>query len=85
MNIEQMLRALTPEIYDRFKQAIEIGKWSDGRKLSAEQKELCLQAIIAYDIEHKPESERVGFIAPKKHTPCGSPAEPEFQPISWKH
>ena len=87
MDIEQILNALTPDIYHRFKQAIEIGKWPDGRKLSADQKELCLQAVIAYDLQNKPESERVGFIAPKAHTHCGSTSEPELEdkPISWKH
>ncbi|WP_288755829.1 DUF1315 family protein, partial [uncultured Pseudomonas sp.] len=43
----QMIENITPEIYESLKLAVEIGKWSDGRKLTAEQKELSLQAVIA--------------------------------------
>lgn len=66
MDIEQVLQAVTPDVYEKLKLAVEIGKWPDGRKLSTEQRATCLQAVIAYDSQHKPESERIGFIAPKK-------------------
>jgi hypothetical protein len=61
---------IDPEIYENLKCAVELGRWADGQKLTAEQKELCLQAIIAYDITYKEESLRTGSIA----TPvtCGS-------------
>ena len=57
-----MLRNISPEVYQSLKQAIELGKWSDGRKLTQEQKELSLQAIIAWEIENLPEEERTGYI-----------------------
>ncbi|MFP3570326.1 DUF1315 family protein, partial [Paraburkholderia sp. SIMBA_030] len=41
----QMIENITPEIYESLKTAVEIGKWSDGRKLTVEQKELSLQAV----------------------------------------
>lgn len=72
MDIEQVLQAVTPDVYEKLKRAVEIGKWPDGRKLSADQRATCLQAVITYDNQHKPESERVGFIASKKHQHCGS-------------
>mgnify|MGYP000552775598 FL=1 len=88
MNIEQVLRALTPDVYEKLKLAVEIGKWPDGRKLTAEQRGTCLQAVITYDSEHKPAAERVGFIAPKKHQHCGSAkgevAEAD-KPLKWQH
>lgn len=88
MDIEQALQALTPEVYEKLKLAVEIGKWSDGNKLSAEQRATCLQAVIAYDSKHKPEIERVGYIAPKKHQHCGSStgeiAEAD-KPLKWQH
>lgn len=88
MDIEQALQALTPDVYEKLKLAVEIGKWSDGRKLSAEQRATCLQAVIAYDGKHKPEAERVGYIAPKQHQHCGSTtgeiAEAD-KALKWQH
>lgn len=94
MDIEQVLQAVTPDVYEKLKLAVEIGKWPDGRKLSAEQRATCLQAVIAYDSQHKPESERIGFIAPKKHQHCGSTRgeiaeaddNPQAEkPLKWQH
>lgn len=48
MKIEQMIAAMTPEVYDKLKTAVELGKWADGTALTAEQKEHSLQAVIAY-------------------------------------
>ena len=62
MNKETVLASLTPEIVDKFRVAIEIGKWPDGRKLSAEQRETCMQAVMMWEHEHLEPSERVGFI-----------------------
>lgn len=62
MNYEQLIQAMTPEMHQSLKRAIELGKWPDGRKLTAEQSDICMRAVIAYDQEHKPENERVGYI-----------------------
>ncbi|MBU2254537.1 MAG: DUF1315 family protein, partial [Gammaproteobacteria bacterium] len=45
----EAIENITPEIYQSLKLAVEIGKWPDGRKLSQEQKELTLQALIAWE------------------------------------
>ncbi|SDR96494.1 hypothetical protein SAMN05216271_0841 [Halopseudomonas sabulinigri] len=60
-----MLRNITPEVYAALKLAVEIGKWSDGRKLTQEQKELCLQAMIAWEQDNLPEEERTGYMGPQ--------------------
>ena len=62
MQFQEVINTMTPEIYGNMKTAIEIGKWPDGRKLTSEQRELCLQAIIAYEAKHIPETERTGYI-----------------------
>jgi len=62
MTYEQLIQAMTPEMHQSLKRAVELGKWPDGRKLTPEQKDICLRAVIAYDVENKPEEERVGFI-----------------------
>ena len=63
MNFEDAVKQLDPEIYQRFKVAIELGKWPDGRVLTNEQKALCLQAVMLYESEHRvPEEQCVGYI-----------------------
>lgn len=62
MNIEQMLAVLNPEIVERLRTAVEIGKWPNGEPLTQEQRETCLQAVIAWEVKHLPEEERTGYI-----------------------
>ncbi|WFF42513.1 DUF1315 family protein [Salinicola endophyticus] len=63
MNFDRMVAQMTPEMYENFKQAIQLRKWPDGRPLSAEQTELCLEAVIKYEVIHAvPEAQRVGYL-----------------------
>jgi uncharacterized protein YeaC (DUF1315 family) len=48
MQVQQLLAAMSDDIYSKFKQAIETGKWLDGKPLSDEQRDTVLQAIILY-------------------------------------
>ena len=48
MNIEQMLAVLNPEIVERLKTAVEIGKWPNGIALTKEQRENRMQAVYAW-------------------------------------
>lgn len=61
-----VIENITPEIYENLKLAVEIGKWGDGRKLTAEQKELCMQALIAWESQHLPEDQRTGYMEVQK-------------------
>lgn len=65
----EMIQNITPDIYLSLRQSLEIGKWPDGRKLSDEQKELTMQAIIAWEIQNLPEEERTGYMGGQE---CGS-------------
>ncbi|MEE9099881.1 YeaC family protein [Pseudomonas sp. QE6] len=69
----EMIQNITPELYESLKLAVEIGKWPDGRKLSQEQKELSLQAVIAWEMKNLPEDQRTGYMGPQE---CESHAEP---------
>lgn len=62
MNIEQMLSVLNPEIVERLKTAVEIGKWPNGVVLTKEQRETCMQAVIAWELKNLPEDQRSGYI-----------------------
>ena len=62
MQVEQLLAAMTDDVYEKFKNAIETGKWLDGNPLSDEQKETVLQAVLLYQakIEQSEEHMTVG-------------------------
>lgn len=63
MTLEQLIRSLTPEIYQNLRTAVELGRWPDGRRLEQAQKELCMEAIIYFEQMHDlPMSERVGYM-----------------------
>ena len=58
---------ISEDIYEKFKSAVEIGKWENGQKITQQQREICMQAIIRYDLEHLPEEQRVGYVPPKNN------------------
>ncbi|TNF01902.1 MAG: DUF1315 family protein [Gammaproteobacteria bacterium] len=90
MDFQQLIDAITPEIYTNLKLAVETGKWPDGTRLTPEQREHSMQAIIAYDARHKSEEDRVGYVPPKqkqKAEPCASKHSNQGddpQPLKWQ-
>lgn len=83
MNVNELLQNLTPEIVQNLRRAIEIGKWPNGTRLTQEQRETCMQAVIAYEIKHLPEDQRTGYVPPKD-TPCAPGESDDDQPIKWQ-
>lgn len=57
-----VVRQLTPEIYENMRRAVELGRWPDGRVVSPQQRETCMQAMIAWEAEHVPEEQRTGYM-----------------------
>ncbi|NLJ12683.1 YeaC family protein [Denitrificimonas caeni] len=57
-----LIERITPETYKTLKLAMEIGKWGDGTKLTQEQKELTMQAMILWEQNNLPEEERTGYM-----------------------
>ena len=64
--VNELIESLTPSMVSDLKQAIELGKFPDGRVVSREQKELMIEATILYDALKLPQEERTGFIHRKK-------------------
>ena len=91
MNFQQMLDSITPDIYAKLKRAVEVGKWPDGRALTAEQREISLQAVIAYEQKNLQEHERRGYIdrgSKREGEMCGEghPHDDQVnaeQPLKW--
>ena len=52
MDAEQLLNAITPEVYDRLVYAVETGRWPEGTPLSQEQRDSCMQAVMLYQSKH---------------------------------
>ncbi len=89
MNIEQMLAVLNEDIINRFRTAVEIGKWENGVALTQEQRETCMQAVLIWEHQHLPEEQRTGYIdrgTKEEDEQCDShsPAhDDEFRPIRF--
>ncbi len=88
MEFQKLIDELTPETYQALRRAVEIGKWPDGRILTAEQKEHCMSAVIAWDFRHQEENQRVGYIdrgSKKEGEMCGDDHAhaDDDQPIRW--
>jgi hypothetical protein len=83
MDYTQMIETMTPEIYQSLKRSVELGTWPDGKRLTPEQRENAMQAIIAWGERHLAATERVGYIdkGHKAGDTCDTPLE---TPLSWK-
>jgi len=61
MEINQLIDVMTPEIYARLVQAVELGKWPDGVALTPEQKDHSLQAVMLYQSRHNVDAQHMGI------------------------
>lgn len=62
-DLSELLENLSPELYELLKNAIEIGKWADGSRMSREQVEQAMQIVIAYEANNVAADQRVGYIS----------------------
>lgn len=65
MQLDAFLQHMTPAIHQVLRTALELGRWPDGRAMTDEERAASLQAVIVYEHEHLPQSERVGFMPVK--------------------
>jgi uncharacterized protein YeaC (DUF1315 family) len=71
MTYEELIERLDPNVYRNLKQAIELGKWPDGREIS-------LEAVIYYEEKHNvPEEQRVGYL--DRGEKAGTACDPSVQ------
>ena len=62
MDYQQLIDTMSPENFHSLKRSLEVGKWPDGKPLTAKQRHNTMAAIIAWGEKHLPETERVGYI-----------------------
>lgn len=48
MQYDDLLKAMTPELYERMREAVETGRWPNGEALTAEQKENAMELVMVY-------------------------------------
>jgi len=59
MNIEEMIKGVTPDVYQRLVTAVELGKWADGVALTPEQKENCLQLVMLWQARNNTDAQHM--------------------------
>ncbi|MCK6262044.1 DUF1315 family protein [Vibrio sp. ZSDE26] len=52
MDAENLIEAITPEVYQRLNYAVETGKWPEGGRLTQSQRDSCMQAVMLYQSKH---------------------------------
>lgn len=52
MALDEIIAAMTPDVYQRLVIAVETGKWADGVALTPEQKENSLQLVLLWQARH---------------------------------
>jgi len=84
MNYLAAIEKMTQAEYSALVTAIEIGRWPNGERLTEEQRQNAMSAVIAYGQLKLPEDERVGYIHSPKHDHCGSDGDDDVQTLNWK-
>lgn len=57
MHHEQLVASMTPELYERLREAVETGRWSDGNALTEQQREDTLALVMLYQARHLDQTE----------------------------
>lgn len=76
---DQLIEQMSEQAWRNMRQAVETGRWPDGRALQQGQRELCMQALIAWEARHLPEEERTGYL---RRADCGS--QSQEQPVTLR-
>jgi uncharacterized protein YeaC (DUF1315 family) len=63
-SLEELTARITPDLHAELKTAVELRRWQDGKRLTEEQLENCLQLVILYETHQLPEEQRTGFALP---------------------
>ena len=51
-DISQLLSEMNQSVRDKLSEAVELGKWPDGTKLSKSQTEQCMRAVMLWDSQY---------------------------------
>jgi uncharacterized protein YeaC (DUF1315 family) len=84
-SFDALLNSITPEIHEKLKDAVATGRWANGDKLTPEQLENSMQAVIAWELTNLPEEQRTGYIdrTGLQKSQCDDSPE-EQSTLTWK-
>lgn len=57
MQHEQLVASMTPELYERLREAVETGRWPDGNALTEQQRNDTLTLVMLYQAHHLDQTE----------------------------
>lgn len=57
MQHEQLIASMTPELYERLRDAVETGRWPDGNALTGQQREDTMALVMLYQARHLDQTE----------------------------
>ena len=77
----ETIKGMGREVYDSMLNALQTGRWPDGRLITSEQREHCMQAVISWGELNLPRDQRIGYID-KAHK--ASDSHDDAQPIKWR-
>ena len=81
MTVDELIKAMTPDVFQSMKKSLELSRWPDGRKMDREQKVLCMEALIRYeDMTDMPADQRIGYM----ETACKSSQNDDTQTLTIK-
>jgi hypothetical protein len=78
MDFSRLIESLTPDMIERFTQAVETGKWPDGTDLTEQQKETCIQAIMIYKAKNNQDEEEPFTVTKAGDLVSGKKVREEF-------
>lgn len=60
-DLQSVLAAMTPEVYQRLATAVELGKWPDGVALTPAQKAHSLQLVMLWQSQHNEQAQHMSI------------------------
>lgn len=81
MSFQDTASKLSPDVIARMREAVELGRWPDGKPLTSEQKQTTLEAVMAWETVHLPPEERIGYMPRTDCSPTENSAEGDVVPI----
>jgi uncharacterized protein YeaC (DUF1315 family) len=81
MTVDELIKAMTPDVFQSMKGALELSRWPDGRKMGREQKVLCMEALIRYEeMTDMAADQRIGYM----EAACKSTKDDDTQTLTIK-
>lgn len=62
MDYESLIARMDATTCSALRRAVELGKFPDGRRLTDEQRALCMEAVLVWEMKNLPPEQRTGYI-----------------------